>query len=142
MDDDDDVFLKSLNNKDASTCSEDHFEEVVNFYEQTAQTKQPYAAVDNSPVLTYEAIRDAFDESLDAPTRLFDKEIYEHWKARRLKTGNRSLTANLKVGAHRDMCLRKLMTYCEARDWCGNRRSRSVCVFPQKRSPASAKNPR
>ncbi|KAL8914080.1 MAG: hypothetical protein Q9171_001195 [Xanthocarpia ochracea] len=104
MDDDDDVFLKSLNHKDAPTCSEDHFEEVVNFYEQTAQTKQPYAAVDNSPVLTYEAIRDAFDESPDAPARLFDKEIYEHWKTRRLKTGNRSLTANLKLetGAETD----------------------------------------
>ncbi|KAL8921160.1 MAG: hypothetical protein Q9172_004181 [Xanthocarpia lactea] len=104
MDDDDDAFLKSLNNKDASTCSEDHFEEVVNFYEQTAQAKQPYAAVDNSPVLTYEAIRDAFDESPDAPARLFDKEIYEHWKTRRLKTGNRCLTANLKLetGAETD----------------------------------------
>ncbi|KAL8734935.1 MAG: hypothetical protein Q9166_001287 [cf. Caloplaca sp. 2 TL-2023] len=105
MDNDDDVFLRSLNKKDTSTlCSEDHFEEVINFYEETAQAKQPYAAVDNSPVLTYEAIRDAFDENFDAPARIFDKEIYEHWKTRRLKVGNRSLTANLKLetGAETD----------------------------------------
>lgn len=98
MDDEDDIFLKSLNKKDASTqCSEDQFEEVMNFYEETAQTKQPYAAVDNSPVLTYEEIDSAFDESLDAPAKVFSKEIYEHWKSRRLKSGNRPLTVNLKV---------------------------------------------
>ncbi|KAL8670846.1 MAG: hypothetical protein Q9168_004646 [Polycauliona sp. 1 TL-2023] len=98
MDDDDNLFLKSLNQKDASTqCSEDHFEEVINFYEETAQAKQPYAAVDNSPVLSYEAVSDAFDESLDAPARSFNKEIYQHWKTRRLKGGNRSLAANLKL---------------------------------------------
>ncbi|KAL8838063.1 MAG: hypothetical protein Q9176_005268 [Flavoplaca citrina] len=105
LDDDDDLFLKSLNQRDASTqCSEDHFEEVINFYEETAQTKQPYAAVDHSPVLTYEAVSDAFDESLDAPARFFNKEIYDHWKIRRLKSGNRSLTANLKLetGAETD----------------------------------------
>ncbi|KAL8658201.1 MAG: hypothetical protein Q9226_001169 [Calogaya cf. arnoldii] len=105
MDDDDDIFLKSLNHRDASTqCSEDHLEEVINFYEETAQAKQPYAAVDNSPVLTYEAVSDAFDESLDAPARSFNKEIYEYWKLRRLKVGNRSLTANLKLetGAETD----------------------------------------
>ncbi|KAL8754794.1 MAG: hypothetical protein Q9199_004094 [Rusavskia elegans] len=105
MDDDDDLFLNSLNHKDASTqCSEDHFEEVIHFYEETAQAKQPFAAVDNSPVLTYEAVSDAFDESLDAPARSFTKEIYEHWKMRRLKGGNRSLTANLKLetGAETD----------------------------------------
>lgn len=101
MDDEDDIFLKSLNKKDASTmCSEDQFEEIMNFYEETAQTKQPYAAVDNSPVLTYEEIEDAFDESLDAPAKPFCKEIYEHWKSRRLKTGNRPLTINLKVSSY------------------------------------------
>ncbi|KAL8706662.1 MAG: hypothetical protein Q9201_000296 [Fulgogasparrea decipioides] len=98
MDDEDDAFLKTLNQRDASTsCSEDHFEEVMNFYEETAHAKQPYAAVDNSPVLTYEEIEDAFEESLDAPPKHFAKEIYEHWKARRLKTGNRSLTLSLKL---------------------------------------------
>lgn len=121
MDDDDDLFLNSLNHRDASTqCSENHFEEVIHFLEETAQAKQPYAAVDNSPVLTYDIISDAFDESLDAPARSFTKEIYEHWKMRRLKEGNRSLTANLKVGAHSKSCFRRLLMSCEARDRCGD----------------------
>ncbi|KAI4101390.1 MAG: hypothetical protein L6R37_004976 [Teloschistes peruensis] len=105
MDDEDATFLKSLNQRDASTsCSEDHFEEVINFYEGTAQAKQPYAAVDNSPVLTYEETEDAFEENLDAPSKQFTKEIYEHWKSRRLKSGNRSLFLSLKLetGAETD----------------------------------------
>ncbi|KAL8707834.1 MAG: hypothetical protein Q9220_007188 [cf. Caloplaca sp. 1 TL-2023] len=98
MDHDDSVFLKSLNNKDASTqCSEDHFEEIINFYEGTAQARQPYAAVDNSPVLTYEEIEDAFVENFDAPERLFTREVYDYWKSKRLRTGNRSLAVNLKL---------------------------------------------
>lgn len=98
MDNEDDTFLRSLNRRDASTtCSEAQFEEVMNFCEETAQTKQPYAAVDNSPVLTYEEIEDAFDDSLEAPAKVFSKEIYDHWKSRRLKVGNRSLAVNLKV---------------------------------------------
>ncbi|KAI4095555.1 MAG: hypothetical protein LQ348_001093 [Seirophora lacunosa] len=102
MDDEDDQLLQSLNKRDASTssCSEDQFEEVMNFYEETAQAKQPYAAVDNSPVLTYEEIEDAFEESLEAPAKIFSREIYDHWKSRRLKTGNRSLFVNLKVRGH------------------------------------------
>ena len=107
MDDDDNIFLKSLNQRDASTsCSDEHFEEVMNFYEATAQAKQPYAAVDNSPVLTYQEIEDAFEENLDAPPKHFTKEIYEHWKARRLKTGNRSIAFNLKVSPHSQLMLR------------------------------------
>ena len=98
MDDDDDVFLKSLNTTDASTqCSEEHFEEVVNFYEETAQAKQPFAAVDSTPVLPYEEIENAFAENLDAPSRLFVHEIYQHWKSRRLKTGNKPLGTSLKA---------------------------------------------
>ncbi|KAL8975559.1 MAG: hypothetical protein Q9197_000236 [Variospora fuerteventurae] len=102
MDDEDDELLKSLNKRDASTvhCSEDQFEEVMNFYEETARAKQPYAAVDHSPVLTYEEIEDNFEESFEAPAKIFSREIYDHWKSRRLKIGNRSLSVNLKVHGH------------------------------------------
>lgn len=111
MDDEDAAFLKSLNQRDASSsCSEDHFEEVINFYEGTAQTKQPYAAVDNSPVLTYEETEDAFEENLDAPPKQFTKEIYEHWKSRRLKLGNRSLFLSLKVNIRFPPCTCIILT--------------------------------
>jgi len=93
------VYLKVLNGKrHASTqCSEDQFEEVMYFFEETAHTKQPFAAVDNPPVVTYEDMESAFNDDLDDGARLFAKDIYEHWKSRRLKVGNRPLVSGLKV---------------------------------------------
>lgn len=69
----------------------------MNFFEETAQTKQPYAAVDSPPVLTYEDMEGSFDENIDDAARGFARDIYEHWKRRRLETGNRLLTIGLKV---------------------------------------------
>ena len=97
--DEDDVSLKSLNDKrNASTqCSEDQFEEVMNFFEDTARTKQPFAAVDNPPVVTWEEVENVFDESFEDDIRAFTRNIYEHWKSRRLKSGNQPLIPGLKV---------------------------------------------
>ena len=99
MNEEDDVWLRSFNEKrDASTqCSEDQFEEVLNFFEETARTKQPFAAVDNPPVVTLEEMESCFDENFDDILRTFARDIYDHWKARRLKSGNHSLTPGLKV---------------------------------------------
>lgn len=99
MDDEDDIFLKSLNReRNASTqCSEDCFEEVMNFFEDTTQAKQPYAAVDSPPVLTYEDMEGSFDENINERARAFAKDIYEHWKRRRLEVGNKALIISLKV---------------------------------------------
>ena len=84
--------------KNASTqCSEDQFEEIINCFEETAQMKQPYAAVDSPPVLSYDEIQGSMDDYLDDRTRAFTREIYEHWKTRRLEAGNRSLITGLKV---------------------------------------------
>ena len=102
MIDEDVPFLESLNQKqkNASTqCSETRFEEVMYFFEETAVTKQPYAAVDSPPVLTFEEMEDAFDDTLEEATMSFAKDIYDHWKARRLKTGNKPLINNLKASA-------------------------------------------
>jgi len=67
MTSDDVAFLKSYNQKKGKTnhCSEDEFEEVINFFEETTAIKQPYAAVDNSPVLSYEELE---AELLEEPT--------------------------------------------------------------------------
>lgn len=99
MNEEDVVFLKSLNQrKTASTqCTEDQFEEVMNFFEETAQAKQPYAAVDSPPVLSYEEMESSFDENIDEAARIFAKDIYEHWKRQRLEAGNRPLITTLKV---------------------------------------------
>ena len=99
MDEEDDAFLKSMNKKrNASTqCSEVQFEEVMNCFEETAQTKQPFAAVDSPPVLSYDEIESSIDDYLDDHARQFAKDIYEHWKARRLEAANKQLITSLKV---------------------------------------------
>ena len=99
MDEEDDAFLKSMNKKrNASTqCSEIQFEEVMNCFEETAQAKQPFAAVDSPPVLSYDEIESSIDDYLDDHAKHFAKDIYEHWKARRLEAANKQLITGLKV---------------------------------------------
>lgn len=102
MNEEDEAFLQSMNRKrNASTqCSDDQFEEIMYAFEETAQAKQPYAAVDNPPVLTYEEMESVFEENLDESARPLADDIYEHWKSRRLQAGNRSFVTGLKVMIH------------------------------------------
>jgi enhancer of polycomb-like protein len=92
------AFLKTYNQKKGKTvqCSENEFEEVMNFFEETTETKQPYAKVDNAPLLSYNDLEAEFDETIGEPARRFAKDIYPHWKNQRLMNGNRSLIQNLK----------------------------------------------
>ncbi|RAR00163.1 histone acetyltransferase complex component [Stemphylium lycopersici] len=98
MTSDDAAFLKSYNQKRSKNnqCSEDEFEEVIYFFEETTSTKQPFAAVDNPPVLTYEELEAEFDETISESARQFARDIYEHWKNQRLLKGNRPLMPSLK----------------------------------------------
>jgi enhancer of polycomb-like protein len=98
MTSDDVVFLKSFNQKQGKKphCSEDEFEEIINFFEEKTQDKQPYADVDNSPVLGYEELEAEFDETISESARQFAKELYSHWKNQRLLRGNRPLLPSLK----------------------------------------------
>ncbi|KAJ9657613.1 Enhancer of polycomb-like protein 1 [Coniosporium apollinis] len=95
---DDDLFLKSMNQKKPASqqCSEDQFEEVMYFFEETSASKQPFAAVDNPPVVSYEEMEASFDETISDSCRTFAREIYEHWKNQRLLKGNRALMPTLK----------------------------------------------
>ncbi|KAF1946995.1 hypothetical protein EJ02DRAFT_334642 [Clathrospora elynae] len=98
MTSDDVAFLKSYNHKKGKNnqCSEDEFEEVIYFFEETTSTKQPFASVDNSPVLAYEELETGFDETISESARRFAKDIYAHWKNQRLLKGNRPLMPSLK----------------------------------------------
>ena len=60
------LFLADYNKRRGKNigCSDDEFEEVVSFFEETTATKQPFASVDNSPVLTYEELETEFDETI------------------------------------------------------------------------------
>jgi enhancer of polycomb-like protein len=98
MTSDDAAFLKEYNQKKTKGphCSEDEFEEVMNFFEETAQTKQPFSAVGDAPVLAYEDLESDFDETIGEAARRFAKDIYSHWKNQRLLKGNRPLLPSLK----------------------------------------------
>jgi enhancer of polycomb-like protein len=96
----DEVALKIMNqNRDQSSqCTEDQFEELMYFFEETAHTKQPFAAVDSPPVVPYGEMEGSFEEgTVEESAKKFAKDVYEHWKARRTKTGNRPLQPELKV---------------------------------------------
>ncbi|KAJ5715129.1 Enhancer of polycomb-like protein 1 [Penicillium malachiteum] len=105
MTEEDDVFLKILNQKrDASNqCSEDNFEATMNFFEETAQAKQPYAAVDSPPVLTFAEMKEAMDAAVEEAVKRFAKEIYPHWTSRRMAEGsNNTLEPSLKFETGQD----------------------------------------
>ena len=105
MDEEDEIALKKLNASPQSgfgECSEDHFEEVMNFFEDTAKNKQPFAAVDNPPVLPLEEIEEQYDEFTAVHIRKFAKPIYDHWKNRRISSNNHGLEPRLRFETGQD----------------------------------------
>lgn len=98
------AYLKQRNQKNSKgvQCSEDDFEQVMNSFEETSHTKQPYAAVDSTPVLAYEDLESEFDDTVNESARRFAKEIYGHWKQERLRKGNRPLMSQLKFEMNLD----------------------------------------
>ncbi|KAF1974641.1 hypothetical protein BU23DRAFT_96948 [Bimuria novae-zelandiae CBS 107.79] len=104
MTSEDAAWLKAYNQKrgKAPHCSEDEFEYVINFFEQTTQEKQPYAEVDTAPVLAYEELESAFDETIPESARRFAKDIYVHWKAERERNLNKPLMPTLKFERNLD----------------------------------------
>ncbi|KAL2828253.1 enhancer of polycomb-like-domain-containing protein [Aspergillus cavernicola] len=93
MTEEDDVFLKIMNEKRDATdrCTDDHFEEVMNFFEETARLKQPFAAVDNPPVPSFAEMQESMDATVNDIVKHFAKDIYDHWKTTRANNGNGSL---------------------------------------------------
>ncbi|PYH88547.1 enhancer of polycomb-like protein 1 [Aspergillus ellipticus CBS 707.79] len=104
LDEEDDVFLKIFNQKrDASgRCTEDQFEEVMSFFELTSRKEQPYACVDNSPLMSFEEFQQAMDPAVDDSVKRFAKDIYDHWKSRRANSEGEPLLSSPKVEAGRD----------------------------------------
>lgn len=69
----------------------------MNFFEETAQAKQPFASVDSPPVISYPEMEQSFDGLIEEKAKRFAKDIYEHWKSRRSMLGNQPLQPSLKV---------------------------------------------
>ncbi|KAF2457257.1 enhancer of polycomb-like-domain-containing protein [Lineolata rhizophorae] len=119
MTDEDDLFLKTLNSKRSKPatqppCSEDQFEALMSFFDETAAAKQPFAAMTPEhppPVLGFDEMEDAFAEvdepspALDdAARRLHARDVYDHWRELRVRRSNRPLMPTLKpeTGADTD----------------------------------------
>ena len=105
MDEDDEIALKQINAKlpaGQSPISEDHFEDVMNFFEEAAQAKQTYGYLDSSPVLPLEELHEHFDDTHPDHVRTLAKWIYSHWSTRRTTTGNRILSPHLKFETGQD----------------------------------------
>lgn len=93
MDDQDVAVLAKLNEgKDVSgnsrkdklsNCSEDTFEEVMSFFEETCQRLQPFADIDKSPVPSFEEMERNIDENLSLEAQKWLKLIYPHWMLRK-----------------------------------------------------------
>jgi enhancer of polycomb-like protein len=100
MDEADEIALQRINvelPKELKPCTEDQFEQVMGFFEETVHTKQPYASVDNAPVLPLEEFEEQFDDTIGLTVRRLAQYVYEHWKSRRLDSANHSLQPSLKV---------------------------------------------
>lgn len=104
MTSEDAIWLKSYNQKKVkgALCSEDEFEWVVNFFESTTHDKQPYAEVDNTPVLAFEELESAFDDTVPEHARRFARDIYQHWKSERERNLNHPLMPTLKFERNLD----------------------------------------
>lgn len=104
MNDDDVDFLAKLNHgKDVdgrdrkdklSQCSENIFEEVMNFFEETSARIQPFATVDNAPILSLREMEQSVDDSISAEAQQWFQSIYKYWV---LKKGSRPLMPSIKV---------------------------------------------
>ncbi|KAI9677550.1 MAG: Enhancer of polycomb-like protein 1 [Caeruleum heppii] len=99
MSDEDDAFLRAKNEKVvlSQRCSENQFEEIMDFFERTARSRQPFAAVDNAPALSYDEMESSFDETMGESVTSFAKDIYDHWLNQRTKSGNKILMPGLRV---------------------------------------------
>lgn len=108
MNDEDAEFLAKLNEgKDVdgrdrkgadklSQCSEDTFEEVMNFFEETSSRLQPFANVDNAPILSLEEMEQNEQEepTLSEEAHQWLKPVYKYWV---LRKGSRPLMPSIKV---------------------------------------------
>lgn len=105
MNEDDEKFLKQLNDgKDVNgqalkdktiQCSEDGFEEVMNFLEDTSQRLQPFATVESSvPILSLDELEQSREEPLTAEAQRVVKPVYQYWAS---KKGSRPLLPTIKV---------------------------------------------
>ncbi|KAI5289134.1 Enhancer of polycomb-like protein 1, partial [Ascosphaera atra] len=87
MTEEDEVALRKINaGKPASQqCSEDTFEELMAFFEDTAQLSQPFAAVDHPPVVSYAEMEQSFDQLFETGQETDDADPYVCFRRREVR---------------------------------------------------------
>ncbi|TVY81472.1 Enhancer of polycomb-like protein [Lachnellula suecica] len=102
IDGEDELWLQSFNQGKSANqkCSDDVFERIMDSFEETAAEQAPYASVDNTSI-PFETLS-ATIKLMHPKWLLFAAEIYEHWKARRLASGNGSIQPSLKFETHQE----------------------------------------
>lgn len=103
MTEDDDVFLKSYNQKRAASAQlpEDDFEMIMDVFEDTAYINAPFASVDQT-IVPYDEMVQGLHELGSTKLMSYVKDIYEYWKSRRQALANRPLHPTLKFETHQD----------------------------------------
>ena len=104
MTSDDEAYLQSANQKRPTSkgCSVDEFEELMDFFEQISKSRQPFATVDNAPVISFQEMSQSpeFHETVSESARILAAEVYEHWKDKRMQRGHKPLMPSPKVSEH------------------------------------------
>ncbi|KAK5106496.1 Enhancer of polycomb-like protein 1 [Lithohypha guttulata] len=95
MDEEDEIAFKVINAKLAQPMTEDQFEEVITFFEETVSIEQPFASV-HAPVMTLSELLSHADDLTPASVQRYAKTVYEHWSSRRTTKQNNSLPPQLK----------------------------------------------
>lgn len=96
MDEEDEIALKVINAKASPPITEDQFEEVITFFEETVTIEQPFASVHNAPVMSLEELLQHVTDSTPDAVQTCGKAVYEHWSSRRIVKGNSGLPPQLK----------------------------------------------
>lgn len=98
MDEEDELALKLINQKlpGLSPMSEDQFEEVMTFFEETVAIEQPFAGVHNAPIMSLEELMQHVIDSTPDAVGTYSKVVYDHWAARRIAKQNSALPPQLK----------------------------------------------
>lgn len=95
MDEEDEIAFKIINSK-SGPITEDEFEEVMSFFEETVAIEQPFAGYHNAPVMSLDELLRYMTDSTPDSIRTFSTIIYEHWSMRRSSKSNSSLPPQLK----------------------------------------------
>jgi enhancer of polycomb-like protein len=103
MTEEDDVFLKSYNQKRAASAqlSEDDLERMMEVFEDTTYIKTPFASVDQT-IVPYDDMVPGLQQLDTAKVMPHAKELYEYWKSRRQALSNHPLQPSLKFERHQD----------------------------------------